>query len=129
MDGLDRDSTADWQLPAGRLPPTLDELEQRIEEAMAAARGAESAAVAIGDAAIDASLQAAKAAEGALRSAELAEKATKALEGERRAPTGPLDGSRDLQRVELTGKTRLQSFSERADRVAARLRALERLPA
>ena len=69
--------------------------------------------------ALDAAGQSRRAAEAALRSAELAEQASRAVqENGRRATTD-----------RRSGEARMQSFSERADRVVARLRALERLPA
>jgi hypothetical protein len=119
MQSPDRDSTADWLLPENRLPPTLDELQGRIDEALATALSAESAVMAVGDVALDAAGHARRAAEAALRSAQLAERASRAaLENGRPAPGDP-----------RSGEARMQSFRARADRVAARLRALERLPA
>jgi hypothetical protein len=115
-----RDSTEDWLLPEGRRPPTLVELEGRIDEALAVARAAESAAAAIGAAALEAAEQAREAAEGAHRSAQLADRATSAVVEERRGRAHGGRASEDRS---------MRSFSERADRVVARLRALERLPA
>jgi hypothetical protein len=110
MHGRERDSTQDWLLPEGSAPPLLGELEQRIDEALTIAKASEKAAVAIGDAALDAARQ-------ARRAAEIAERATAAaLAGpERRGERPPEDAA-------------LRSFSERADRVVARLRALDRRP-
>ena len=65
--------------------------------------------------------QAHRAAEQAYRSAEFAERAAAAMLDDRRRRT--VAGATS---VEDAG---LRSFSERADRVVARLRALERLPA
>jgi hypothetical protein len=118
MQSPERDSTGEWLLPESRRPPTLDELQRRIEDALATSRAAESAVFEVGSAALDAAGQARRAAEAALRSAELAERASKAATEERPAPA-------TVQAAE----PRMQTFSERADRVAARLRALERLPA
>jgi hypothetical protein len=120
MESEQRDSTQDWLLPEGRRPPTLVELEGRIDEALAVARGAESAAAAIGAAALEAAEQAREAAEGAHRSAQLADRATSAVVEEHR---GRAQGGRASE------DRSMRSFSERADRVVARLRALERLPA
>jgi hypothetical protein len=54
VESPERDSTEDWLLPESRLPPTLDELQGRIDEALATARAAESAAVSVGAAALEA---------------------------------------------------------------------------
>lgn len=108
MEGVERDSTQDWLIPEGSGPPLLSELEQRIDEALVIAKASERAVMAVGDAALDAAQQ-------ARRAADIAERATAAaLDGVSPAPTQPTeDGA-------------LRSFSERADRVVARLRALER---
>jgi hypothetical protein len=120
MESPTRDSTQDWLLPEGRRPPTLAQLESRIDEAIGIARAAETAAAAIGAAALDAAEQAREAAEGAHRSAELADRATSAIAEGRRHPAASDQVSEDRS---------MRSFSARADRVVARLRALERLPA
>ena len=119
MEGSERDRTEDWQLPASARPPTVAQLQQRIDEALATARASESAVVTVGAAALDAAEQARRAADHARRSAELAEWASAAMLGDpsRARPAGAADED-DLMR----------SFSEHADRVVARLRALERLP-
>lgn len=106
----ERDTAQDWLLPAAKSPPLLSELELRVDEALATARASEQAVTLVGAAAIDAAKQ-------AVRAAELAERASAtALDASRLALAGrPEDAS-------------LRSFSERADRVVARLRALERLP-
>ena len=109
-------------------PPLLDELIERIEEALDVAYASEAAVGAIGDAAIDAAEQARSAVKQALRAAEqahrsalLAEQASAAmLEDRRRRTVAGAVPDEDQS---------LRSFSERADRVVARLRALERLPA
>jgi hypothetical protein len=110
MEGSERDSTAEWLLPEGKAPPLLGELELRIDEALAIARSSERAVTVVGAAAIDAAKQ-------AVRAAELAERASAtALDASRAAIASPPEDAS------------LRSFSERADRVVARLRALERLP-
>jgi hypothetical protein len=110
MERVERDSTQDWLLPAGSTPPLLRELELRIDEAVVIARASEAAVREVGDAAIDAALQ-------ACRAAELAERASEAaLEARRGA------------RSDSAQEDGLREFSERADRVAARLRALQRRP-
>jgi hypothetical protein len=129
MEATERDSTQDWLLPEGAVPPLLSELEQRIDEAVAIARSSERVAIAVGDAALDAAQQARRAAEIAERASAAALSATEpapvpasetavaAVVAEKppRADTSPEDAA-------------LRSFSERADRVVARLRALERRP-
>ncbi len=117
MEAAERDSTQDWLLPEGSAPPLLSELEQRIDEALIIARASEKAAMAVGDAALDAAQQ-------ARRAADIAERATAvALEAGAAAAVNsavlPEQPSEDAA---------LRSFSERADRVVARLRALERRP-
>lgn len=124
MEPSQRDTTQDWLLPEGAAPPLLSELEERIDEAVASAhaaeesarsaeegaRAAEAGVEAVGAAALDAARQATRAAEMAERASTIALDAREAtLEGR------PEDSS-------------LRSFSERADRVVARLRALQRLP-
>ncbi len=110
MEGAERDSTRDWLLPEGSAPPLLSDLEQRIDEALVVARASEKAVMAVGDAALDAAQQ-------ARRAAELAERASAAALSANppEAAGPPVDAA-------------LRGFSERADRVVARLRALERLP-
>jgi predicted signal transduction protein with EAL and GGDEF domain len=126
MDSDGRDSTEDWLVSETARPPTIAELEQRIDEALAAAHATESAITTIGDAAIEATEQARaavnqslRAAEQAHRSAVLAELASSALLDDRHTRLDGVAAKDDLMR----------SFSEHADRVTARLRALERLPA
>ena len=74
MAGAVADSTQDWLLPEGARPPTIGELELRIEEALVTARASEAAVMTVGAAAID-------AAEQAKRAAELAERASAAMHG------------------------------------------------
>lgn len=95
-----RDVTEDWLPPPAARPPTVAELEQRIDVALAVARAAEAAALEIGAAALD-------AAEQARRAAELAERASARANG--------------------NGDLALAHFTERADRVVARLRAVGQL--
>lgn len=102
MEGSRRDSTEDWLVPASAKPPLISELVVRIDEAVATARASEAAVMTVGAAALD-------AAEQALRAADLAEKASAAMLGD-----GPFEEDRGLR-----------EFTVHADRVAARLRALE----
>jgi hypothetical protein len=114
MEGSKRDDTQDWLLPEGSAPPLLSELEERIDEALIVAKASEKAAIEIGDAALDAAAQ-------ARRAADLAERASEAALSASAAPAPEPLPPREEDPV-------LRSFSERADRVVARLRALERLP-
>jgi len=110
----ERDSTRDWELPEDARPPLLSELVARIDVALATARASEAAVMTVGAAAID-------AAEQAKRAADLAEKASAAMVPSamptppgRRAAAGEDDSLRD--------------FSARADRLAARLKQLQKTP-
>jgi hypothetical protein len=121
MDAGSRDSTQDWLLPAQARPPLVGELVRRIDEALATARASEAAVATIGAAAID-------AAEQARRAAELAERASvAALDAQGRVaasapPPPPSEPPPDSAVDSLT------DFSERADRLVARLRQLQRVP-
>ena len=127
MDGSERDTTQDWLLTEEAAPPLIDELVERIEEALDVAYASEAAVQAVGDAAIeaaegarDAAKQAHRAAEQAHRSAVLAEQASESMAEDRRRRT--------IAGAVPDEDAGLRSFSERADRVVARLRALERIP-
>jgi hypothetical protein len=118
MEGSERDSTQDWLLPKSARPPSVAELSQRIDEAVATARASEAAVMVVGEAALD-------AAEQARRAAELAERASAAMlagsggaQSRGSGTTGPTPAPSDDS---------LRSFSERADRVARRLHELERV--
>jgi hypothetical protein len=152
MEGAERDSTQDWLLPAGAAPPLLKDLELRIDEVLAIARASEQAVGAVGEAAIDAAKQARRAAELAERASEAALDASRTLaahrpaEGPSReaasrpaekvsraaapnsAPAAILSVSPEGVAGDPPGDVTLHSFSERADRVVARLRALEHRP-
>jgi hypothetical protein len=158
MEGTERDSTQDWLLPEGSAPPLLADLELRIDEALAIARASEEAVGAVGAAAIDAAKQARRAAEMAERASEVALRVsrgrTQRASGEvgqaalaspseshgSAAPAGPSEeAGRDAAPITPetpgsvvpagpAGDASLRNFSERADRVVARLRALQRLP-
>ena len=126
MEASERDSTQDWLLPEGSALPLLSELEIRIDEAVATARASERAVMVVGDLAID-------AAEQARRAAELAERASaSALEASRGAvsvePSQAASPAIPSMQAGPAMDGGLQGFSERADRVVARLRALERRP-
>jgi len=116
MESIERDSTQDWLLPESAAPPLLSELEQRIDEALIIAKASEKAVMVVGDAALDAAQQ-------ARRAADLAERATAAA-----LSASPPVSEDPPPREGPAGDAALRSFSERADRVVARLRALERRP-
>lgn len=121
MEGSDRDGTQDWLLPEAARPPLLSELEARIDEAVVTARAAEAAAMTVGEAALE-------AAEQARHAAGIAERAAAtALDAQRRvvaaAPHGA--GESMAPRAELGNQDEsLRDFTERADRIAERLREL-----
>lgn len=138
MATAERDGTGDWVLPAESRPPTLAQLEQRIDHALAVARSSETAALEIGAAAIE-------AAEQARRAAELAERASVTAAGAATPPpqsgresAGPPAGGNGVEAtatVEVEPAPEpasefdsLRHFTERADRVAARLRAMAPVP-
>jgi hypothetical protein len=110
MEGAERDNTQDWLLPEGAAPPLLSELEERIDEALIIAKASEKAVMAVGDAALDAAQQARRAAEMAERASEAALSASAAIPVAH--PVAPYEDAA------------LRNFSERADRVVARLRAV-----
>lgn len=116
------DTTQEWLLPAGSRPPTVAELEERIELALATARASEAAVMTVGAAALD-------AAEQAKRAAGLAERASAMVASAGNRPASP--GSD----VSVRPKTRtappdngLRGFHAQADRLAERLRRLQRVP-
>ncbi len=118
MEASERDNTQDWLLPDVALPPTIGELEGRIEEAVTTAHACEEAVMTVGAAALEAANQ-------AHRAADVAERASITALDVQRSAWG-------ASRPEVDTKPEdkgLRSFTERADRVVARLRALERLPA
>jgi hypothetical protein len=105
----ERDSTGDWIVPERSRPPLIGELEERIEEALRTARASEAAVMTVGAAALD-------AAEQARRAADLAARASaRVLSAPPRSSNGPGDDG-------------MGDFSARADRVAERLRRLQRVP-
>jgi broad specificity phosphatase PhoE len=126
MDSAAADTTQDWLLPGHSRPPLIGELEQRIETALATARSSEAAVMTIGAAALD-------AAEQARHAAELAERAsTAALDAQDRVarlviPLAPERKPAPPHEPEAGGES-LRDFSERADRLVARLRQLQRVP-
>jgi hypothetical protein len=124
MADFERDTTQDWQLPERSRPPLIGELVERIDEALATARASEAAVMTVGAAALD-------AAEQAHRAADLAERAS-AVVFSGRSPVGVAGGgppaADSLAAPGTPEDEGLRDFTARADRVAARLRELERLP-
>lgn len=112
MDDSGRDRSEDWLLPERSRPPLLGELVERIDEALATARASEAAVMTVGAAALD-------AAEQARRAAELAERASAAID----RGSGPLSSP-----AKRGNGGAMDDFAARADRVAERLRRLQRLP-
>jgi hypothetical protein len=142
MEGSERDSTQDWLLPESKAPPRFDELELRVDEALAIARSSEAAVNVIGEAALDAAKQARRAAELAESASAVALDASRAVAGARHAGEAGIaqvakparteavqsaqpDLSLDADRTAaLDEDEALRRFIERADRVAARLQAV-----
>ena len=114
MEAAERDSTRDWVLPEDARPPLLSELVARIDEALATARASEAAVMTVGAAAID-------AAEQAKRAADLAERASVDARADR-------PGHRALRAEATPPDDSLRDFSARADRLAARLKQLQKTP-
>lgn len=142
MEGGERDSTQDWIVPRGTVP-LVGELEARIDEALVIARASEEGVREVGEMALDAARQARRAAEAA----EVASAA--AVEAAKRSPEAPsneqkLSPVKSEKSVEEAAKSvpeeptvteapvspqphfevRFRTFTERADRVSARLRAI-----
>jgi len=120
MEPAARDDTEDWLLPELARPPLIGELEQRIDLAMAMARSSEAAVIKVGGAALDAAERARHAAELAESASLVALKAQEEVESIAVAPKPP------VQREQADDS--LSNFSERADRLVARLRGLQRIP-
>jgi hypothetical protein len=128
------DRGGEWVLPPHALPPSVAELERRIEAATALARSSEAAAIAIGEAALD-------AAEQARRAAELAERASAAALGAASSPSPPPGGAPPPRPAAPSGggarpgasvpaaEEGLRDFLDRADRLSLRLRHIGAAPA
>jgi hypothetical protein len=130
MDAATSETTQDWSLPVGRRPPLIGELEERIELALVTARASEAAVMTVGAAALDAAEQARRAAELAERASLAVAKASAAT-----ASDAPARGTEEepvvvteVERKVGPGERSLSDFSERADRLVARLRQLQRIP-
>ncbi len=120
MEPAARDDTEDWLLPELARPPLIGELEQRIDLAMAMARSSEAAVTKVGGVALDAAERARHAAELAESASLVALKAQEEVESIAVAPKPPVQPEQ--------ADDSLSSFSERADRLVARLRGLQRIP-
>lgn len=130
MEGGERDSTQDWTVPRGTVP-LVSELEARIDEALVIARASEEGVREVGEMALDAARQARRAAEAAEKSAEAAvaaqmKPAPDQIGEEKASPVehklSPAEESTSPPQPRF--ETRFRSFTERADRVSARLRAI-----
>ncbi len=125
MPGAERDSTQDWLLPGHRTPPTVAELQDRIDEALATARASEAAVMTVGAAALD-------AAEQARRAAELAEQAASTAagiaSGAQREARIREERPRPAPPAVPPKADSMRDFSERADRLVERLQQIQRLP-
>lgn len=123
MDAAARDTTQDWLLPGHSRPPLIGELERRIDEALATARASEAAVMTVGASALD-------AAERARHAAELAKRASvAAADAQGRVASALMASAAEPGAVgEETEAGSLRDFSERADRLVARLRQLQRVP-
>lgn len=140
MDAPTSETTQDWSLPAGTRPPLIGELEKRIELALVTARASEAAVMTVGAAAFDAAEQARRAAELAERASLVVAQASVAAspaiaavpaEGSQASETEASSTLPTRPGVEMAsepGERSLSDFSERADRLAARLRRLQRIP-
>jgi hypothetical protein len=124
MEASERDTTVEWLLPEEARPPLMHELEARVDEALAVARASESAVMTVGAAAID-------AAEQARRAADLAERASArvfaASPPVQPRPTAVAAARPSDAPASAAGADEsLRDFSARADRLAARLKELEK---
>lgn len=112
MNDYERDNAENWRLPQHSRPPLLGELVERIDEALATARASEAAVITVGAAALDAATQ-------ARRAAELAERASAAMNR---------NGVPATSSTAQSSGGAMDDFTVRADRVAERLSRLQRMP-
>lgn len=108
-------------MPRGSVP-LVGELEARIDEALVIARASEEGVREVGEMALDAARQAKRAAEAAEKSAEAAAAAARGVVEEEAAPS-PAEEEAPQSRPPRF-EVRFRSFTERADRVSARLQRL-----
>lgn len=142
IEGSERDSTQDWIVPRGTVP-LVSELEARIDEALVIARASEEGVREVGEMALDAAQQARRAAEAAeVASAAAVEAAKKGSEQHSiEHKLSPVEGEKAVEEDDKSAQeestvtedmvspqphfeVRFRSFTERADRVSARLRAI-----
>lgn len=142
IEGSERDSTQDWIVPRGAVP-LVSELEARIDEALVIARASEEGVREVGEMALDAARQARRAAEAAEVASAAAVEAAKnsseahsiehklsPVEGEKKVEEDAKSVAEEPTVTEAPVspqphfETRFRSFTERADRVSARLRAI-----
>lgn len=137
MEASRRDATDDWMLPEDARPPSVKELEARIDVATARARSAEAAASAIGSAALDAAEQARRSAEAAERTHKLVDERLGLQEGRAlpaAAPPPVSNGPAAMKsaRWGMAGETfeqdPMRAFIARADRISLRLQKLQNAP-
>lgn len=155
MEASRRDGTDEWVLPENSRPPSVKELEARIDVALSRARSAETAASAIGAAALDAAEQARRSAAAAERTHKLAgERLGFSSERDPREPSVPLPratahtpvvsnepsaagaGAVGQGPVEEAGsevgkshrEDPMQAFIARADQISLRLQRLQGTP-
>ncbi|HET7511117.1 MAG TPA: hypothetical protein VFJ65_12820 [Solirubrobacterales bacterium] len=130
IEGSERDNTQDWIVPRGTVPLVSD-LEARIDEALVIARASEEGVREVGEMALDAARQARRAAEAAEKSAAVAvaarmEPATEQKEEEKASRVehklSPVEEPSPPPQPRF--EARFRTFTERADRVSARLRRL-----
>jgi hypothetical protein len=124
VEGAERDSTQDWLLPESKAPPRLDELELKVDEALAIARSSEAAVNVVGDAALEAAKQARRAAELAENASAVALDASRAVSAGRTAASTGTPPVESVLPIVQGDDEALRRFIERADRVAARFQAV-----
>jgi hypothetical protein len=143
MEGAERDSTQEWLLPESKAPPRLGDLDRKVDEALVIARASEEGLRMVGRLALDAAEQARRAAELAETASAAAVAAGRAVAFDRgvaadsattAAPPDsyPAQAAAPAPSIDLGAAPigngedlRLRDFTERADRVSARLLALE----
>ena len=123
MENGARDSTQEWLAPERGTPPTVAELESRVDEAVAIARACEAAAISVGAAAIESAEQARRAADLAVRASEAASRAADHASHSAPGNGAPAEGPAPMPAME---DERMVIFGRRADRVGARFVQLQR---
>jgi hypothetical protein len=129
----ERDTTGEWRITPVRSLVSVAELEGRIDVALATAHSAEEAALEIGAASLEAAEQARRAAALAERaSASAAQAAQSAREAAVAPPSAVPPVPANAAPVAASAKhppdpveERIAAFTERAERVMARLQRIE----